>query len=90
MQELTLLDLENCFNEAKEKGYKYVAVLVTVPNCSMPELIINHKDNFDSKLDYYKGAYNEDLTLKSFNKIKILDFAYGETLGQFQYNPFLQ
>lgn len=74
MKELTMTDLEQCFNEAKKRNAKYIAVRVTVPNCTMPETIINPRENFDEKLNYYKTAYNEDLTLKAFNKIRIHDF----------------
>lgn len=46
------------------------------------EIIINENANFDSKFAYYKKAYNENLTLKSFNGIKIVGFTYGDTFKQ--------
>lgn len=41
-----------------------------------PEIIINPKENFESKLHYYSQAYNEDLTLKNNENIKIIDYDF--------------
>ena len=76
----TLKDLENSFNSAKEGNFKYIGVLISMQGFEKSELIINRKENFDTKLAYYKNAYNNDLTLKTFNGIKIVDFAYGNNL----------
>lgn len=76
---MNINNLENCFYGAKKFNKKYVGVLIEMPNSPKPEIIINEYENFDSKLDYYKNAYNEDLTLKSFNKIKIIGFSYGDS-----------
>jgi MinD superfamily P-loop ATPase len=43
-----------------------------------PEIIINRKENFNTKLDYYSKAYNEDLTLKANPNIKIIDYDFLE------------
>lgn len=51
-------------------------VQVTVPDCPEPEMIINPKENFDGKKAYYEKAYNENLELNTFNKIKILDYQF--------------
>lgn len=75
-----LNDLENSFNLAKEGNFKYIGVLISMEGFEKPELIINRKENFDTKLAYYKKAYNNDLTLKTFSGIKIIDFAYGNNL----------
>ncbi|QQO38730.1 hypothetical protein PP657_gp092 [Bacillus phage BCPST] len=44
-----------------------------------PELIINPKQNFESKLKYLPTAYNDDLTLKANPNIRIVgyDFVIG-------------
>ena len=51
-----------------------------------PEVIINSKGNFDKKLEYYQNAYNDDLTLKSFNGIKIIGFTYGDDFDSIEYD----
>lgn len=82
--ELTLKNLELCFKKAIESNDKFIAVSVTIPNCEKCEEIINPRENFECKLEYYKKAYNEDLTLKAFNQIKIKGFMSGnnyKTLG---------
>jgi len=45
-----------------------------------PEIIINPKENFQSKLDYYAEAYNNDLTLKSESNIKITNYDFAITI----------
>ena len=48
-----------------------------------PEIIINPKNNFISKLNYYGNAYNEDLTLKANQDIKIIDYEFIEDLQDY-------
>lgn len=69
------------FNKAIENKDKYVAVVVT-NNCKEPEIIINPNSNFEEKLNYYKNAYSEDLTLKTFNKIKIIKYSSGNSIEE--------
>ena len=51
----------------------------------MPESIINPSENFGTKLDYYKKAYDDNLNLKATKGIKITgaingnDFAWLES-----------
>ena len=78
---VNLSKLENCFKAAKETNQKFIGVLIQMQGFEKPELIINENGNFDSKLTYYKKAYNEDLTLKTFNGIKIIGYAFGSSLN---------
>lgn len=71
-QKLTMKDLEKCFNDAKKGGLTFIMVAIEMPGFEEPEIIINHKSNFDKKLEYYKRTYNDDLTLKSCPDIKII------------------
>ena len=72
-------NLEKCFYGESKQNKKYVGVKIQMQGFSKPEIIINENENFNSKLDYYKKAYNEDLTLKTFNGIKIVGFTYGDS-----------
>lgn len=65
-------ELVNVFISAIEDNYNYIAVYVQVKNSTMPEIIINGRSNFKSKLEYYINAYDDDLRLKTCNDIKIL------------------
>ena len=76
---LRIQNLEDCFNSAKRLGYNYVAVKVDMQGFEKPEIIINSKENFDEKLDYYKKAYDNDLILRSYGGIRIIGFTYGNT-----------
>lgn len=71
--------LEKCFCEASHEEAKYVGVKIQMQGFPKPEIIINENENFDSKFAYYKKAYNDDLTLKTFNGIRIIGFTYGNS-----------
>ena len=81
---MTIENLENCFEKAKIMGKKFVGVEIEMEGFPKPEIIINENENFDSKLAYYKKAYNEDLTLKAFNRIKIIGFTYGDSFDDIE------
>ena len=76
---LKIENLEKCFYEASQQDKKYVGVKIKMEGFPKAEIIINENANFDSKFAYYKKAYNEDLTLKTFSGIKIVGFTYGNT-----------
>lgn len=75
---LKIENLERCFVEAQEQRSRYVGVKIQMAGFEEPEIIINPMGNFENKLAYYKKAYNEDLTLKSFDGIKIIEFTHGD------------
>jgi len=58
---------------------KWLVIKVEV-NGNSPEIIINPKENFDAKIDYYSKAYDEDLTLKSCPSIKIVYYDFVEDI----------
>ncbi len=72
----TMTELENIFQEAKKKDAKYVMVKIAMQGFEKPEVIVNPKENIDSKLEYYKKAYKEDLHLKTFDGIQIVEAGY--------------
>ena len=83
---LTIKDLERVFKTAYEDRVNYVAVKIEMQGFSEPEVIINHRDNFLDKLDYYKKSYNDDLSLKSFNGIRIIGITWGNTFEEIERN----
>ena len=82
---LALKNLEKCFYGASQAEEEYVGVKIEMQGFPEPEIIINKSPNFDEKLAYYKKAYNEDLTLKAFNGIKIIGFTSGDTFAEIEY-----
>ena len=78
--------LEIEFLGAIEHNVPYVAVVVEMDGFEKPEIIVNQRANFEKKLEYYKSAYNDDLTLKSFNGIRIIDFESGDNFEALEMN----
>jgi len=87
---LTMANLEVCFNSAKEQGYPYVGIKIKMEGFEEAEVIINPIANFDKKLEYYKDKFNDDLTLKSFNGIKIIGFSYGDSYDEIEMDLVLE
>jgi len=84
MEDLTINNLEECFYQASKADIKYVGVKIQMQGFEKPEIIINENANFDSKFAYYKKTYNEDLTLKAFNGIKIIGFSHRNTFADIE------
>ncbi|WP_242842613.1 hypothetical protein [Clostridium tetani] len=84
LMELTINNLEKCFYEASQKDKKYVGIKIQMAGFKKAEIIINENANFDKKFDYYKKAYNKDLTLKTFDGIEIVGFTYGDTFEEIE------
>lgn len=75
---LTMTNLENCFNQAALSHANFVAVKVEMSGFPEPEIIINSQPNIQSKLEYYKATYDENLEHKHAAGIKIVAFTHGE------------
>lgn len=75
-ERLSMKDLEKCFENAIRQGSQYIAVKIEMKGLEGEEIITNPRCNFGAKLEYYKKAYNDDLTLKANNDIRIVDFRH--------------
>lgn len=74
--------LKAVFINAKAVGARYVGVRIATEGSSQPEIIINPKENFDAKFEYYISAFDDDLTLisaKGKKDIRITGIAQGNT-----------
>lgn len=72
--------LKAVFINAKAVGARYIGVRIATEGSSQPEIIINPKENFDAKFEYYISAYDDDLTLisaKGKKDIRITGIAQG-------------
>jgi len=67
----SLTGFKEKFNEGIESGKEFVSVHIENKDMNGSEIIINSNKNFEYKLKYYLNSYNEDLTLKAYNRIKI-------------------
>ncbi|NBH28440.1 hypothetical protein D3Z60_22470 [Lachnospiraceae bacterium] len=76
------------FNNARAEGLEYIGVRIKTEGSSQPEIIINPKENFDAKLDYYMSAYDDDLAListKGKKEIRITGIAQGNAFEDIEY-----
>lgn len=70
--ELTMDMLKAAFHKAIIEEIKYIGIKVEMEGFPKDEIIINERENFYAKLQYYIKAYDEDLVLKSFGGIRIV------------------
>lgn len=71
-------DLMNTFMKARGSGAEYIFVAVKLPDLEIPEMIVNRKENFDSKERYYLMAYDENLVHYHNKEISIVGLSYGD------------
>lgn len=81
---LTIKNLIHIFESAIMNDANFVGVKIQMQSFEKPEIIINSAENFKTKLAYYKKAYNDDLTLKTFSGIKIIGFTFGDDFQEIQ------
>lgn len=80
--------LKAVFINAKVEDARYIGVSIETEGSSQPEIIINPKENFDAKFDYYMSAYDDDLILisaKGKKNIRITGIAQGNTFEDIEY-----
>lgn len=73
-------ELKEKFIKAKIKDAKYIGVSIQTEGSSRPEIIINPRENFEAKFDYYMEAYDDDLILiaaKGKKDIRIVAAGHG-------------
>lgn len=71
-------DLRTAFKRARETNAPYVFVEVSIPGAGSGEMIINKRENFDVKENFYLNTYNDKLEHNHNNKIKIIGLSYGD------------
>lgn len=77
-------ELIACFEQAKKINAVYIGVIIETRGSEGPEVIINPRENFESKLEYYKNAYNDDMVLKTYDGIRITKIDYGNSFNQLE------
>ena len=66
-------DLLKYFNSCVE-NHLPVALFITLPGCPKAELIINQRENFETKLEYYAKTYNDKLEHRFAEGVKIIGY----------------
>ena len=82
MLELTLEGLIRAFGSQWADESKFVGILVDI--AGVKEVIINSRENYEAKLEYYKNAYNDDLSHKHAKGISIIRFTFGNSFAEIQ------
>jgi hypothetical protein len=82
---MNMHNLESVFQEAKNAHAKYVGVLIEMEGFEKPEVIINSYENFDSKLEYYQKAYDENLNHKFSKGIRIIGCSFGNSFQEIEH-----
>lgn len=83
---LTKATLQVVFEGAKNSENLYIGLLIKTVGSKRPELIINECENFDTKLEYLKQAYDDRLRLRSApDKIYIEAIMVADRLSDFKY-----
>lgn len=83
--------LKALFVNAKAVGARYIGVRIETEGSSRPEIIINPKENFDAKFEYYMKAYDDNLTLisaKGKKDIRITGIAQGNAFEDIEVQLF--
>lgn len=68
----TMQDLEEFCKSAKENG-RDIIIKLQMPNQKDSEYIMNKCSSINTKLDYYKKTYDNNLVHKNCKNIKIID-----------------
>ena len=69
--------LLNDIKEGMTNGSVTLSVDIVIPNMPRKETVINHRDNFQAKHDYYESAYDEALCLIAQPEIAIASYLIG-------------
>ena len=82
-EDFNIKKLKEMFTLAIENNMKFVAIEVEnsdYKNYKKSEIIINPRENFEDKFEYYLQAYDENLVLKNCSKIRIVDVIFSNNL----------
>ena len=82
--ELTLKNLNRCFDYAYNDEAKYLAIMVSNTKENTTETIISPASDFPVRNKYFNEAYNEDLTLKRAPFIRIVGFTQADSFDEIQ------
>jgi hypothetical protein len=81
---MLLTELEYTFKKAALQGHKFVAVEIVSVQLPKGETIINPISQMQTKLDYYKQAYDENCKLKAAPGIAISKAVSGNDYNAIQ------
>ncbi|ALS22113.1 hypothetical protein [Paenibacillus naphthalenovorans] len=81
---ITQNDLKLAFDAATVNGDRFVGLKIQMSGFEKDEIIINERENFQAKLEYYQRVYDEDLNHKFSQGIKILGITSANSFDEIQ------
>jgi len=81
---ITKKDLEQCFKDARYTDALFIGVKIFTRGSAGFEYIINPSENFAAKLEYYMENYTDDLVLKKYDGIQIVDATFADSFDQIE------
>lgn len=79
-KDFNIKKLKEMFTLAIENNMKFVAIEIENSDYKKSEIIINPRENFEDKFEYYLQAYDENLVLKNCSKIRIVNVIFSNNL----------
>jgi hypothetical protein len=79
MNQHTLEAFLRLYGSSHGQASNWMGIVVTVPGSGQHEVIINPKENFESKMEYYQKVYDDELKHKNA-PLEILRFGFSPTL----------
>lgn len=76
MEKTQLEKLIDFLEENKDHVGLLVGIVMKLPNQPKPELQVNYTQSLQNKINYFKAAYNPDLTLKANPEVKVLRWGW--------------
>ena len=81
---LSKKNLVQCFENAVNTNALFIGVKISTRGSEGCEYIINPRENFKVKLDYYRKSYTDNLVLKTYDGIQIVACCYGDCFDELE------
>lgn len=82
--ELTMKNLDKCFNGAYNEEAKYIGVLIAIKQQHTYKTVIVSVDSFPSEQKFLRETYNDDLTHKYSEGLRIVGFTHANSFAEIQ------
>lgn len=82
MLEMTLDGLIRAFDSQWAKESEYAGILVNISG--VKEVIINSRENYEAKVEYFKNAYDENLIHKHAAGVSIINYTFSDNFIDIQ------
>lgn len=85
MEKTQLEKLIDFLESNKDHENLLIGIIMKLPNQPEPELQVNFSQSLQNKINYFKVAYNPDLTLKANPEVRVLRWGWDIVLEGLEY-----